>query len=122
MSTKAIEISVREVEDCMVLDIKAENFTYPHSAILKNHVAHLLEGHHRYFVLNMELVKVVDSFGLASVISTLKMIKERGGNMALYGLNNTVNRLVEITHLDRVLEIWTSESQAIYCLKEFSTK
>ncbi len=100
----------------MVLDIQAENFTYPQTAVLKQHVARLLEAGHRAFVLNVAGVRLVDSYGLATIVSVFKMIRDNKGMIALYGLNDMFTYLVEVTHLDRVLEIWPSEAQATYFL------
>ncbi len=111
-----VEITHREASGCVILDIKAENFTYPQNAILKNHVAHLLQAGHKLFVLNLSQVQLLDSYGLATIVSVLKMIKEKNGTMALCGLNDTINYLVEVTSLDKVLEIWSSEAQATYFL------
>ena len=61
-------------------------------------------------------LNIVDSYGLATVVSTLKIIKDHHGNLALCGLNELFVRLVELTHLDRVLEVWDTEAQAIYYL------
>jgi anti-anti-sigma factor len=117
-----VEITHREVEGCAVLDIKAENFTYPQTVALKNYVGHLLEAGHKNFIYNCAGIGLVDSYGLATIISTLKMIKERGGALALYSLNDMFSRLVEVTHLDRALEIWPSEAQAIYYISSTQAK
>jgi anti-sigma B factor antagonist len=111
-----VYISDRQVDGCTVLDIRAENFTYPQSVALKNYVAHLIEQGEKFFVLNVNEVHLVDSYGLATIISVLKMTQERGGAIALYGLNETFTKLVKVTHLDRVLETWPSEAQATYYL------
>jgi anti-sigma B factor antagonist len=74
---------------------------------------HLLQNNHEYLVLNLSNVKMLDSFGLAVIISILKLCKQANGNVTLYGLNPTVTRLMEITHMDRVLDIWPTEGQAV---------
>lgn len=109
-----VQVSVRTVSQCAVLDIDAENFTYPHTGVLKNQVNHLLQEGRRQFVFNFERVRLVDSYGLASIIATLKLIREHHGALALCGLNDIFHHLVEVTHLERVLEIWPSEAQAVY--------
>jgi anti-sigma B factor antagonist len=111
-----VHIVERQVDGCVVLDIEAENFTYPQTATLKNRVAHLQEAGFRFFVLNMSQVKIIDSYGLATIVAVLKIIKEHHGGLAMFGLNDLGVHLVELTHLDRVLEVWPSEAQAIYCL------
>jgi anti-sigma B factor antagonist len=112
-----MELENRFLPECVVVDISDDKFGYPKTLVLKSHVAHLLESGHRRIVLNLGAVDMLDSFGLAVLISLLKLSKENGGNLTLYGLNKQVSRLIELTHMDRVLEIWETESQAITQVK-----
>lgn len=115
-----MEITHRPVEgqeDTVIIDIKADFFGHPRTVVLKNHVMHLLQEEKNHLVLNMAGVEMLDSFGIASIISILKLCKENGGNLTLYGLNEHVNRLMEMTHMDRVLDIWETEGQAVSQVK-----
>lgn len=112
----SVNITLRPLEGCLVLDIEATQFTYPYTAVLKTEIQSLIEKGHRHFILNLASVQMVDSFGLATILSVLKVIREAKGNLALCGLNETVIRLVKITHLHNVLETWDSDTQAAYYL------
>ena len=112
-----MELSNRFLPECVVIDIEDDKFGYPKTLVLKNHVMHLLEKGHKHVVLNLEKVEMLDSFGIAVLISLLKLCKERRGNLTLYGLNDQVTRLIELTHMDRVLDIWETEGQAISQVK-----
>lgn len=114
----AVEIGIRETEGCAILDIMAENFTYPHTAVLKTYMDSLLTDGYRLFVFNCSQIDMIDSFGLATIISSLKMIREQGGQLALCNVNSLFADLVTLTHLNRVLEIWSSENQAAYYLSK----
>jgi anti-sigma B factor antagonist len=108
-----MEIMDRFVEDCVVIDMTEERFEYPKTIVLKNHALKLLQEGHNHFVLNMSDVQNLDSFGIAVIVSILKHCREANGNLTLFGLNEQVQRLIELTHMDRVLDIWPSESQAV---------
>jgi anti-anti-sigma factor len=112
-----MELSNRFLPECVVVDIADDKFGYPKTLVLKNHVSHLLEKGFSHVVLNLADVEMLDSFGIAVLISLLKLCKERNGNLTLYGLNEQVTRLMELTHMDRVLEIWETEGQAISRVK-----
>jgi anti-sigma B factor antagonist len=112
-----MEIAERILEDVVILDLSDERFEYPKTLVLKNHVLHLMKENYRYFVLNLGGVQMLDSFGLAVIISILKLCKTEHGNLTLFGLNDTVSRLMEITHMDRVLDIWPTEGQALAHVK-----
>lgn len=112
-----MELQNRFLPDCVIVDIADDKFGYPKTLVLKSHVIHLLESGHRHVVLNLGKVEMLDSFGIAVLISLLKLCKECQGNLTLYGLNEQVNRLIELTHMDRVLDIWETEGQAISRVK-----
>jgi anti-sigma B factor antagonist len=112
-----MELSNRFLPECVVVDIEDDKFGYPKTLVLKSHIAKLLTEGHRHVVLNLGRVEMLDSFGIAVLISLLKLCKECKGNLTLYGLNEQVSRLMELTHMDRVLEIWESEGQAVSRVK-----
>jgi anti-sigma B factor antagonist len=109
-----MDIKQRIEEGCVILDIEDDRFGYPKTVVLKSHINHLLQEGNREFILNLADVGMLDSFGLASIISILKLCKASNGNLSIYGLNPNVAKLIEITHMDRVLDIWETEKQAIY--------
>lgn len=115
--TGPMELNNRFLSECVVVDIADDKFGYPKTLVLKNHVIHLLEQGHRHIVLNLGDVEMLDSFGIAVMISLLKQCKERSGNLTLYGLNEQVTRLIELTRMDRVLDIWDTEGQAVSQVK-----
>jgi anti-sigma B factor antagonist len=108
-----MELTNRFQEECVIIDIAEERFEYPKTMVLKNHALKLLQEGHNHFVLNLSEVENLDSFGIAVIVSILKHCKEAKGNLTLYGLNEQVMRLIELTHMDRVLDIWPSEGQAV---------
>lgn len=108
-----MELNNRFLSECVVVDIQDDQFGYPKTLILKSHVVHLLKEGHRHIVLNLAQVDMLDSFGLAVLISLLKLCRENNGNLTLYGLNPQVMRLIEVTRMDRVLDVWETEGQAV---------
>ena len=114
--SSSVEFTDRQVQGCIIIDVKADNFVYPQTPLLKNHVAHLIEQGVKFIALNMGGIGIIDSYGLATIISIRKMTKEIDGGLVLYGLNDMLTHLVEVTHLDRALDIWPSEAQALYFL------
>ncbi len=104
-------------DDVVVIDIKDEKFEYPKTQVLKSYVMHLLDEKHKYLVVNLSNVTMLDSFGIAVFISIFKQCKQQGGNLTMYGLNEQVTHLMELTRMDRVLDIWEGEGQAVAHVK-----
>lgn len=108
-----MDLKNREVENCVVIDINESKFEHPKTQVLKNHTAKLIQEDKPFLVFNLEKVEMIDSFGIAVFISVLKQCKKAGGNLTLYGLNDQVISLMELTRMDRVLDIWETEGQAV---------
>ena len=109
-----MNISTRAAEPAItILDINEERLEYPKTVVLKNQVVRLLQAGKRHLLLNLEAVRSLDSFGLAVIISLMKECRANEGALAIYGLNDFNQRLVEMTKLNQVLSIGRSEQEAI---------
>ena len=73
-----MELNNRFLSDCVVVDIQDDQFGYPKTLVLKSHVIRLLQEGHRRIVLNLAQVEMLDSFGLAVLISLLKLCRKAG--------------------------------------------
>lgn len=112
-----MQIDNRIVDGVAIIDIQDEKFEYPKTQVLKNYVMRLIQDGHHHLVLNLSSVNILDSFGIAVFISILKYCKKENGNLTMYGLNDQVMHLMELTRMDRVLDIWETEGQALAHVK-----
>jgi anti-sigma B factor antagonist len=60
----------------------------------------------------MRAVSFIDSSGLASLVSGLKLARERGGWLRLAGVNEQVASIFKMTLLDRVFELYPNVDAA----------
>ena len=97
----------------VVVSIADDRLGHPKTLVLKSHVIHLFNAGHRQIVLNCEHLESMDSFGLAVLVSLLKMSREQGGSLALCHLSEDILRLIELTRLDRILTIFSTEQEAV---------
>lgn len=65
------------------------------------------------FVLNLSNVGVMDSCGLAVLISLKKLVESRGGRLLLSNPSAMVQRLFGLTRLDRAFDIYPTEAEAV---------
>jgi len=56
-------------------------------------------------IFDMESVSLVDSFGLRSMLSALRQIRENGGELVLCHVQPTVMTILELTEMDKVFRI-----------------
>lgn len=73
---------------------------------LKQQFISLLTEQYNLWILDMTNVEFVDSSGLSALVIGLKTAREHGYRLVLCNLNSTVRLTLEITQLDRALEIF----------------
>jgi anti-anti-sigma factor len=113
-----MQITIRPLATATVLDIEEERLEYPKTVVLKNQIVRLLRDGQLFLALNLQAVRSLDSFGLAVIISLMKECKAQQGNLAVFGLNEFNQRLVEMTKLSQVLTIALTEEEAVKLLHE----
>ena len=64
-------------------------------------------------VVNLAEVDFMDSSGLAALVQGMKKCRDRGGDLHLCNLQQPVRMILELTRLDKALEIFPSEKDAI---------
>jgi anti-sigma B factor antagonist len=64
-------------------------------------------------VVDLGMVRFVDSSGLGSLVSGFKNASARNGNLKLCGLQPQVKSMFELTRLHRVFEIFATLDDAL---------
>jgi len=79
---------------------------------LKQQMINLLESGARTMVVDLSDVEYLDSTALGVLIGGLKRMREMDGNMVLVCPSPRIRRVFEITGLDKIFEIFNSETEA----------
>ena len=69
----------------------------------------------RRIVLDLSEVDFIDSSGLGAIVSSLKTLGN-DGDLVICGIRETVMGLFKITRMNRVFQIFATESEAIEAL------
>jgi anti-sigma B factor antagonist len=64
-------------------------------------------------LLDFSGVTYVDSSGLATMIETLQRVQTYGGQLAMFGLRDSVRSIFEIARLDQIFRIFPDEAAAV---------
>jgi anti-sigma B factor antagonist len=109
-----MKIKHRTLGDVAILDISGKLLGGPPSSQeLKDKIYQLLDEGTMKFVLNMEDVKRMNSSGLGILISVLTSIRNRGGDLKLAAVNDTMEGILVITKLNSIFETYkTAEGAA----------
>ncbi|MDP3518318.1 MAG: STAS domain-containing protein [Pseudohongiella sp.] len=74
-----------------------------------------LEQHNR-IVLDLSNVEFIDSAGVGTLISCLRIVTERKGQLRLCGLNRAVRALFELMRMNRLFEVHPDRQSALSSL------
>lgn len=72
---------------------------------------------HRRIVLDMSELNFVDSAGVGTLISCLRMSKEKQGHFYLCELKKPVRALFDLMRMHRVFEVFNTQEEAVTALK-----
>jgi anti-sigma B factor antagonist len=78
----------------------------------KEHMSPILEQE-RHVVLGLQHVKFVDSSGLGALLSCLRVLRSRDGDMKLYGMNQQVMALFKLVRMQRIFDIFETGEEAV---------
>lgn len=73
----------------------------------------LIKDQKKKILLNFAEVAYIDSSGLATLVEMLQRLKRIGGVLRLCNLSEKVKGLFEITKLEKLFSIFSSEEEAI---------
>ena len=70
------------------------------------------EGQH-HIILDLNGVRWINSSGIGSIISCLRMIREQGGDLYLTGVHGRVAQYLSITRLDTQIEVFDTWNEVV---------
>lgn len=75
------------------------------SQAIKANLKRLVEEGYSKIVIDLHQVPFIDSSGLAALVSGLRLAREKGGQVALIGIQSQPQLLFRLTMLDRIFII-----------------
>lgn len=82
------------------------------SKIFKDDMQPVLAQHHR-ILLDLEDLQFVDSSGLGAMLSCLRTVHAKGGQLALCGMSKPVRTLFELVRMYRIFDIYANRGEAV---------
>jgi anti-sigma B factor antagonist len=107
----SLVIQQRKMSEVVILDLTGRLWIL--DLPLRDLMVGLLGEGNRHFVLNLGSVEYIDSSGLGQLITIWSSVRNKGGHMTVLNPTKRVERLFEITRLNKVFEILQSEADAI---------
>jgi anti-sigma B factor antagonist len=108
-----MEIVEQRVGDVTILRLKGRLELDDGDVILRNHVDGLVAQGRVNVVLDMTDVTRMDSAGIGMLVGKYMTVKNRGGILRLLHLTDRTSRLLHVTRLETVFDIFEQEDAAI---------
>lgn len=112
-----MNIHTRQAEGILFVKPLEKSIEAGNSREFKRKVADLVDNGERTLVVNLAEVEFMDSSGLGSLISILKLLANAQGSIIICELREQVRRLFDLTRLDQVFQIFSKEEEAVGFLK-----
>ena len=106
-----MDISVKTTDNCCTFQLKGR-LDLTSSSQLKDRVQQSVSEGNKNILLNMSQVDFINSSGLGTLVSTLKVVRTHNGRIVLSSLAPYVQEIFEITQLSHIFEIFETESEA----------
>jgi anti-sigma B factor antagonist len=108
-----MEIHVDQVEGISVAVLGVDELDAGNSPEFKRDIAPVLQANTK-LVLDLSRLRFVDSSGLGAILSCLRQISLRNGELKLCGLSRQVRAAFELVRMHRVFDIAPTREEAVH--------
>ena len=109
----ALEITRREREGVVILDLEGRLIVGPSTGDLRETVQRVIAEPNPRLILNLEKVDYIDSTGLGGLVICFTGAQRAGGALKLLHLNRRELELLVLTKLTTVFDIFNDEQDAV---------
>jgi len=95
-----------------VATIPVDELDASNAAELKRDIAPILEANTR-LVIDLSPLHFVDSSGLGAMLSCLRQLSAKGGDLKLCGMSKQVRGLFELVRMHRIFDIFGTKEEAV---------
>jgi anti-sigma B factor antagonist len=113
MRPPALRAGVTDVGEVTVLDLEGRLVLDDGDAVFRESINDLIARGRLKIVVNFERVTYIDSAGIGVLIGRYLGVRRRGGDMKLAHLTTRATRVMTITQLLSVFEVYDSVDEAV---------
>jgi len=98
------------------ISFRGDNLDASNAKLFKDAVQPLLESH-QTIMFDMSGLNFVDSTGLGSLLSCLRTMNNKEGQLILFAMNKPVQALFELVRMHRIFSIYATKEDALASLQ-----
>ncbi len=112
-----LRITERLVDGVLVLQLAGHLVFDEGDRIFREHVAAAVDAGRRFLLVDLEHVTYIDSGGVGALVEVFMRVLNRGGRLTLLRPNACAMRVLDMTRLTPVFEIFHDEEQAVVAMR-----
>ncbi len=107
-----LRIQLEEIENRVIVRIDGR-IDAASSPILERKINSLIDESHTHLILDFSRVDYLSSAGMRVLLSGLKKLKPKKGDLILFGVIDEVEEVIKMAGFDKILRIFPSEKEAL---------
>jgi len=107
-----MEMAVDQVRDVAVVVVPVEELDASNVAEFRRDIAPILQAHTE-LVVDLCRLRFVDSSGLGAMLSCLRQLSAKGGDLKLCGMAQPVRTVFELVRMHRIFDIYSTQEDAV---------
>ena len=113
-----VEFVERYIAEVPVFELKGMVMGGMHSLAFSERLNSIIEAGEKHIIVDLGGVHWMNSAGIGVLISGVRRLRERGGDLHLADLSKKVAHYFKVTKLDSVLSIYVSVDRAVECVRQ----
>ena len=107
-----MELAIDKIGDVAAVAVPVNELDASNASELKRDIAPLLQANSKV-VLDLSRVRFMDSSGLGAMLSCLRQLTAKKGDLKLCGMSKQVRGAFELVRLHRIFDIYGTRSEAV---------
>ncbi|HEU4891115.1 MAG TPA: STAS domain-containing protein [Vicinamibacterales bacterium] len=112
-----MELTTETVDDVTIVVLPGEQLDAGNAKEFKRDIAAVLEPC-RKVVFDLRELRFVDSSGLGAILSCLRQLNGKGGELKLCEMTKPVRALFELVRMHKIFDIYVTKAEALRALRE----
>jgi anti-sigma B factor antagonist len=108
-----MQTKVKNVAGIIIISMEGDFISEPEQIKFRERIRELVEEGKTNFVVDLSLVKHINSCGLGSLVCALTKARRSGGDIRLAGLGSNVEELFKLTQLIMIFKISPTVEDAV---------
>ncbi|HVY95139.1 MAG TPA: STAS domain-containing protein [Bryobacteraceae bacterium] len=107
-----MDLQVTNVDGVGVASVPVDELDASNSVEFKRDIAPILQSNTK-LILDLSQLRFVDSSGLGAMLSCLRQLTAKGGDLKLCGMSQQVRALFELVRMHRIFDIYATREEAV---------